>query len=56
MGHHQNPENLHAKILGKLDVLFGDVGLGAVNGDAGNLRPRFGRHVQIFDPADARDE
>ena len=34
VGHHEEADRLHPQFLGHLDVLLGDVGLGAVHGDA----------------------
>ena len=45
---------LHAQLLGQADVLLGDVGLGAVGGDAGHVDADLGHFVEVLGHADPR--
>ena len=51
--HHQETGDVEAEFAGGADVLDGDVGLGAVGGDAHRGDTEIGRRTQISDRADA---
>ena len=52
MGHHEEADGLHAELLGDLDVLLGDVRLGAVHRDAGDGDTELAHLAQVVGQAD----
>ncbi len=56
MHHHEKADGEHAVLLGVLDVLDGDVGLGAVGGDANGVGAAVPRLLQALDGPDAREQ
>jgi hypothetical protein len=56
VGHHQERRDVKAQVSGGLDVLVGDVGLGAVRGDAHRVDAAVARALQVVDGADARQQ
>ncbi|MND34547.1 hypothetical protein D3C80_251660 [compost metagenome] len=56
VGHHQEANGVHAQAAGVGDVLFADIGLGAMSGDANGVDPQFMGHFQVIDGADARQQ
>ncbi|MNE55858.1 hypothetical protein D3C80_1507230 [compost metagenome] len=56
MAHHQEADGVDAHLGGHADVLLGDVGLGAVGGDADGRHAAVHRHLQVVDRADARQQ
>jgi hypothetical protein len=54
--HHQESDGVEAELARDREVLLGDVGFGAVGGDADHSRSRIHRDPQIVDRADARNE
>ncbi|MND48032.1 hypothetical protein D3C80_389430 [compost metagenome] len=54
MGHHQEPDAVHAQLAGRAKVLFGHVCFRAVSGDANRADAQFVGHLQVIDRADAR--
>ena len=54
--HHQKTDGVHAQLARVADVLLGDVGFGAVGGDANRRHPQLMRHLQVLDGADARQQ
>ena len=53
VGHHQEAGDVHAELAGGGDVLGGDVGLGAVGGDADRADAEVVGALQVVDGADA---
>ena len=51
----RKPDGFHAELAGVLEVLDGDVGFGAVGGDAGHGCAGLVRLVQVVDGAQARE-
>lgn len=56
MGHHQEADGVHAQIARGGDVLLGDIGFGAMSGDAHRTHTQLVRALQVFDAADARQQ
>lgn len=56
VAHHQEPGDVHAEVTGLGDVLRGDVGLGAVGGDANRADTEGVGAFQFGDGADAGEE
>ena len=54
--HHQEADGVHAELARRLDVLPGDVGLGAVGGDAHAARARVIGVLEVVHGADAGQE
>ena len=53
VGHHQEAGDVHAELAGGGDVLGGDVGLGAVGGDADRADAEVVGVAELLDGADA---
>lgn len=56
VGHHQEPGDVHAQFAGGGDVLGGDVGLGAVGGDAHRADPEGVGLLEVVQRADAGEQ
>ena len=54
VGHHQEAHGLQADLAGQAEVLDGDVGLGAVGGDADDRRAEVGHGPDVVGGPDAR--
>ena len=55
MGHHQEADRIKTEFAPQADMLFGDVGLGAMRGHMDAPCPAIGGHPQFIQCADARD-
>ncbi len=53
--HHEETDGFHAEFFRDLDVLLGDVGLGAVHRDARHGDTEFAHLAQVICQADARE-
>ncbi|MNO66708.1 hypothetical protein D3C76_575040 [compost metagenome] len=56
VGHHQKADGVHAQFSGVVDVLLGNVSLGAVGGHADSIDAQFMGHLQMVDRADSRQQ
>src|SRR5438874_9645121 len=56
MRHHEETDRLHAKLPGDLEVFLGDIGLGALRGDAYHLCSTLHRLLEFSDGSNARQE
>ena len=54
--HHQEADRVHAELARRLDMLPGDVGLGAMGGDAHAARARVIGVLEVVHRADARQQ
>ena len=53
VGHHQEAHGVHFQLAGQIDVLLGDIRLGAVGGYADGVDANLAGHLQMVDGADA---
>jgi hypothetical protein len=54
--HHQEADGVQPHLAAEHDVLLGDIGLGAVRGDADGGDAAVGGHLKVIDGADARQQ